>query len=79
MNLYYHTTTFPKTRYFVNVALGRFVSQLLNFVLDLTRKIYESLIIGHIVRIQWPKRFEYTCKACIGLLDETNTNRKKVK
>lgn len=37
INLYYHTTTFLKTR-FVNVALGRFVSQLLNFVQDLTNK-----------------------------------------
>ena len=39
--------------------------------------MYESLITGHIVRLQWPNRFEYPCKACIGLLDETNTNRKK--
>ena len=29
INLYYHTTNFLKTR-FINVAFGRFVSQLLN-------------------------------------------------
>ena len=39
--------------------------------------MYESLITGHIVRLQWQNRVEYPCKACIGLLDETNTNRKK--
>ena len=37
MNLFYHTTNFLKTR-FVNVALGRFVSQLFNLVQDLTNK-----------------------------------------
>lgn len=42
MNLYYHTTTFLKTR-FVNVAFGRFVSQLLNFVQDLTNKNVRKL------------------------------------
>lgn len=36
--------------------------------------MYESLITGHIVRLQWAKRFEYPCKAWIGLLDETNTH-----